>query len=370
MKNIIALALVAILAVSCSQEETKQQKLDKLKTEIAKLVKEKDALEKELEGSDTNQVAIPVRLQTISTRAFKRPVEIQGVVESDNNVEITSEVVGRVMAIQVKEGQRVTAGQLLARIDGGITASSINEVENALKLAETTFQKQKRLRDQNVGTEMQLIQAESQRDALKKQLETLRAQYSKYSITAPVSGIVDDLFVNPGENIMPGMRIVRVVNNTNLKVRAEVSEKYVRAVKTGDSVIINFPGINEQVGSKISSVGQVIDPNNRTFSVLVNLTKATQNLKPNLLAMVTVYDYVNPNAIAVPSNVIFNESTEKFVYIAIEKGGKTTAKKVAVKTGQTANAYTEILDGLKTGDKIITDNVPNVMDGDALTIIK
>ncbi|HYG14833.1 MAG TPA: efflux RND transporter periplasmic adaptor subunit [Bacteroidia bacterium] len=371
MKKIVAIALVAVLAVSCGQgEEDKQKKLEKLKAERADLDKEIAQLEKEAAGLDTVQASTPVRAQIINTVVFKRPVEVQGIVESDKNVVVSSEVAGRVIEVLVKEGQKVSQGQTLARVDGDITASSIREVENALKLAETTYQKQKRLREQNVGTEMQLLQAENQRDALKKQLETLRAQYSKYNITAPVNGTVDMIDINQGENLMPGMPVARVVNNSNLKVAAEVSERYVKTVRTGDSVMLRFPSIDLKMGAKISSVGQIINPGNRTFSMIVNINANTENLKPNLLSMVTIYDYVNPKAIAVPSNVITNDGTSDYVFVVEEKGGKTVARKKVVTVGTIAAAQTEIKDGLQPGDRVITENYKTLTDGAEIKIIK
>lgn len=369
MKRIFAIALIAVFAVSCGQAEDKQKKLEKLKAEHAELEKEIAQLEKEVAGLDTVKTSVPVRVETINTTVFKRPVNVQGVVESDKNVLISSEVAGRVLEVAVKEGQRVSQGQTIARINGDITAGSINEVENALRLAETTYQKQKRLREQNVGTEMQLLQAENQRDALKKQLETLRAQYSKYNITAPVSGVVDMVEVNQGENIMPGMVVARVVNNSNLKVTAEVSERYVKAVKAGDSVILKFPSIDLKMGAKVSSVGQVIDPANRTFSMVVNINSNTENLKPNLLSMVTIYDYVNPKAISVPANVIINDGTNNYVFVAETKGGKTIAKKVIVEPGTTSESQTEIKEGLNPGDRVITENYKALVDGAEIKII-
>lgn len=370
MKRIFAIALIAVFAVSCGQGEDKQKKLEKLKADRAELDKQITQLEKEVAGLDTAKASTPVRVETINMGVFKRPVDVQGIVESDKNVVVSSEVAGRVMEVAVKEGQKVSQGQTIARVNGDITASSIQEVENALRLAETTYQKQKRLREQNVGTEMQLLQAENQRDALKKQLETLRAQYNKYNITAPVSGTVDMININQGENLMPGMPVARVVNNSNLKVTAEVSERYIKAVKTGDSVMLKFPSIDMTMGAKVSSVGQVINPGNRTFSLVVNINSNTENLKPNLLSMVTIYDYVNPKAISVPSNVVINDGTNNFVYVAEQKGGKTIARKKIVTVGIISESMTEIKDGLNPGDRVITENYKTLVDGAEIKIIQ
>ncbi len=371
MRKILALALIAIVAVSCGQPENKQKELEKLKTEYRTLGDKITALEKEVLGADTTKVnQTPIRIETLKITLFKRPVEIQGMVESDKNVLVGSEVAGRIVEVLVKEGQTVSQGQVLARVDGSIAANSINEVENALKLAEITYKKQKSLYGQNVGTEMQLLQAENQRDALKKQLETLRSQYAKYTITSPVSGTVDNVPVNSGENIAPGMPIARVVNNSQLKITADVSEKYIRAVKKGDDVLVKFPGLDLEMDAKVSSIGQIIKQANRTFDMTINLTKSNGLLKPNLLAMVTIYDYINPKAIAIPSNIILSSGTESYVYVLENKNNVKVAKKRVVKTGNISGALTEIISGLSEGDNVITENYKNLSEGAEVMVIK
>lgn len=371
MKKVLAIALLAVFAISCGAPEgDKQKELKELKDQYAEIGKKIETLEKELKSKDSSVTKTPVRINVIETKEFKRPVEIQGIVESDKNVVVSSEVAGRIVEVLVKDGQKVAKGQTLARVNGDITANSIQEVENALKLAEITYKKQQNLYKQNVGTEMQLLQAENQRDALKKQLSTLRTQYGKYNITSPVTGIVDDVVVNAGENIMPGMPIARVVNNNQLKVSANVSEKYVRVVKRGNDVKIKFPGLDMEVDAKVSATGQIINPANRTFNMVINLNKTSEVLKPNLLALVTIYDYINPSAISIPSNVIMNNGSEDYVYTMTKKGANFIAKKVVIKKGKISGAYTEIVEGLSDGDKIITENYKNLVDGSVVKVIK
>lgn len=371
MKKILALALVAIVAISCGQPENKQKELENLKAEYKTLGDKIAKLEKEVAVTDTTKAnQTPIRIATLTTEVFKRPVEIQGIVESDKNVLVSSEVAGRIVEVLVKEGQVVSQGQVLARVDGSITANSINEVENALQLAEVTYKKQKNLYAQNVGTEMQLLQAENQRNALKKQLETLRSQYAKYTITAPVSGTVDNVPVNSGENIMPGMPVARVVNNSQLKVTADVSEKYIKSVKKGNDVLVKFPGLDIEMEAKISSTGQIIKQANRTFDMVINLNKSNELLKPNLLAMVTIYDYINPKAIAIPSNIILTTGSESYVYVLENKGNAKIATKRVIETGNVSGALTEIKSGLSEGDNVIIENYNNLTQGAEVMVIK
>lgn len=371
MKKLLAIALLAVFAISCGAPDDKAKELDELKKQYAEIGDKIEKLEKEVKSKDTTPITkTPIRFEVVAAKEFKRPVEIQGVVESDKNVVVSSEVPGRVTGVLVKEGQKVSQGQIIARIDGNITANSIQEVENSLKLAEITYKKQKNLYAQNVGTEMQLLQAENQRDALNKKLTTLRSQYNKYNITSPVSGTVDAVSINVGENIMPGMPVARVVNNNQLKVTANVSERYVTVVKRGNDVKVKFPSTGTEMDAKVSATGQIINPANRTFSMVINLAKTSDVLKPNLLALVTIYDYINPEAIVIPSNIITSDGIGGFIYILEKKGKNYIAKKQPIKTGNISGAYTEVTEGLTAGDKVITENYKNLTDNAVVEVIK
>ncbi len=377
-KSISGALLLAILFVISSCSQDKKAELEKIEKQISELEIKADQLRKELADANLNDstsksdgLILPVGIDTLQKAAFYHKVEVQGTVQSDENITITAEVMSPVTQILVKEGDNVSKGQTIIKLDAAITENSIAEVRNRLELAEITFEKQAKLWEKKVGTEMQYLQAKNQRDALRKQLSTLQAQLDKYIIKSPINGVIDDISVNIGENVSPGFRMIRVVNLSEVEIKAEVPESYVGKIKKGDSVSIKFPAISYIHSAKVTSVGQVISSGNRTYTVQVKFKNPDNKLKPNLLALLSFVDYYNPSVISIPSSIIISQQNQKIVSIAVKnsKGDYEVSSKTVV-TGQTNNGITEILEGLNEGDLLITEGYKSLENGDLLKIVK
>lgn len=377
-KSISGALLLAILFVISSCSQDKKAELDKIEKQISELETKAEQLRKELAEAGINDstensdaLVLPVGIDTLSKSAFFHKVEVQGTVQSDENITITAEVMSPVTQILVKEGDNVSKGQTILRLDAAITENSIAEVKNRLDLAEITFEKQAKLWEKKVGTEMQYLQAKNQRDALRKQLSTLQAQLDKYVIKSPISGVIDDIMVNIGENVSPGLRMIRVVNISDVEIKAEVPESYVGKIKKGDSVSIKFPAISFIHSAKVTNVSQVISSGNRTFTVQVKFKNPENKLKPNLLALLSFVDYYNPSVISISSSIIITQQNQKFVSVAVkdEKGNYKVETKNVV-TGQSNNGITEILEGLNEGDLLITEGYKSLENGDLVKIVK
>lgn len=377
-KSISGALLLAILFVISSCSQDKKAELEKIEKQISELEIKADQLRKELADANLNDstsksdgLILPVGIDTLQKAAFYHKVEVQGTVQSDENITITAEVMSPVTQILVKEGDNVSKGQTIIKLDAAITENSIAEVRNRLELAEITFEKQAKLWEKKVGTEMQYLQAKNQRDALRKQLSTLQAQLDKYIIKSPINGVIDDISVNIGENVSPGFRMIRVVNLSEVEIKAEVPESYVGKIKKGDSVSIKFPAISYIHFAKVTNVGQVISSGNRTFTVQVKFKNPDNKLKPNLLALLSFVDYYNPSVISIPSSIIISQQNQKIVSIAVKnsKGDYEVSSKTVV-TGQTNNGITEILEGLNEGDLLITEGYKSLENGDLLKIVK
>ncbi len=377
-KSISGALLLAILFVISSCSQDKKAELEKIEKQISELEIKADQLRKELADANLNDstsksdgLILPVGIDTLQKAAFYHKVEVQGTVQSDENITITAEVMSPVTQILVKEGDNVSKGQTIIKLDAAITENSIAEVRNRLELAEITFEKQAKLWEKKVGTEMQYLQAKNQRDALRKQLSTLQAQLDKYIIKSPINGVIDDISVNIGENVSPGFRMIRVVNLSEVEIKAEVPESYVGKIKKGDSVSIKFPAISYIHSAKVTNVGQVISSGNRTFTVQVKFKNPDNKLKPNLLALLSFVDYYNPSVISIPSSIIISQQNQKIVSIAVKnsKGDYEVSSKTVV-TGQTNNGITEILEGLNEGDLLITEGYKSLENGDLLKIVK
>ncbi|MFY0643788.1 MAG: efflux RND transporter periplasmic adaptor subunit [Bacteroidia bacterium] len=371
--------LVLILIAACSKPdentlEAKQKELKDKETELADLKAEISKIKQEIIEMDTNarSNAIAVRAIDIQAGMFKNPFQIQGLVESDQNVMISPEVPAKLIKIHVKEGQKVYKGQLIATLDGSVASSQISELENALILARTNYEKQERLWNQNIGSEMQYLQAKNNYENLQKSINTARQQLGKYSLRSPINGTVDAIMANEGELVgsLTGGPIARVVNLKDIKVKAKVSERYISMMNKGQDVQLHFPSIDLTLNEKIAAVGNVIDANNRTFTLIIKPSSNLSQLKPNMLSMITAYDFIQDNTISVPTRLVRTTGEDYFVYVINSNGNKMVVEKRIIEIGQQFPSATIITKGLENGDRLITEGVNNVIPGDEVKVIE
>jgi len=340
-----------------------QKKQDALTLEIIQLQQEIDVLDSVSATAKTGKL---VTAQKAELKHFRHFIEMQGTATSKENVAILPEASGVIKQILVTEGQSVSKGQVLMILDDEALAKQIDEVQTGYELANTIYEKQKMLWEQKIGSEVQFLEAKNKKETAEKALERLNIQLSKFRVTSPINGTVDEINVNAGELASPQRQVIRIVNLDEVQVHADASENYISAVHKGDSVLVNFPAINVSKRTIIHAVGQVINPVNRTFGVDVKLSNADKSLKANLMAIMKVSDYENKKALTVPTKWIQQDGNQDFLYVAVTEGGKTIAKKRTVKKGNTYNGETEILEGLIAGDNVITEGSRDITDGEVV----
>jgi membrane fusion protein (multidrug efflux system) len=373
--NILLIAVLATLLAACGGAEKegvtgKKEELAKLKAEQAENEKKIKALEIEIAKLDPKKAAStkikPVSIDTLNPETFRHYVELQGTVDAKNNVMVTPKSGGVVVAMNVKEGDYVKAGTLIGRVDNSLINESIEELKTQLSLANTLYEKQKNLWDQKIGTEIQFIQAKNNKEALERRLSTLNTQLSQTNIVSPMAGVVDMVNVKVGEMASPGVGVVRIVNLSNLKVVAKVSDTYAASVRKGDEVIVKFPDLKKEFKARVTFVSTAVDPLSRTFTIEANLP-SDKDIKPNMMANVQINDATSKNALVIDQNYV--QSTEKgtVVYIAVAEGDKKVAKAREVKTGLAYNGKIEILSGLTAGDQLITLGYQEVSDGQVIS---
>ncbi|MCB0705438.1 MAG: efflux RND transporter periplasmic adaptor subunit [Saprospiraceae bacterium] len=305
---------------------------------------------------------------TLAPTQFKHYVEIQGSVQTDDIVTVSSETGGRIIELAVQEGQAVNKGQLIARMDQESIKKQMAEVQISLDLANEVYERQKRLWEQNIGSEIQYLQAENNVNRLKKTLETLEYQFTKSSVYAPISGVVDMLIMKAGENTAPGSPIVQILNTRNVKVVANVPENYIQVVKKGETVAVQFPALDQERNARVSEVGRTINPGNRTFNIEIDLDNGSGLLKPNLLATVLINDYSVSDAIAVPIELVQQEVGGKsFVYVVETKGKDQMARKVYVEPGRSYKGLIVIDSGLEGGETLILQGARGLSDKELIT---
>ncbi len=373
-KNIIIAALTALTLAACGGGNDnslagKREELTKLKSEQNTTEEKIKALEGEIGKLDTTATredrAVAVTVSPVASENFKHYVEVQGSVDAKNTVMVSPKSGGVLTAVLIKEGDNVRQGQTMARVDNSIMQESIAEVKNQLSLANIVFEKQSRLWEQKIGTEIQYLQAKNNKESLEKKIATLNTQLGQSNIAAPISGVVDQVIAKVGEMAAPGAPVARVVNLSNLKIVAKVSDSYVATVKKGDEVIVKFPDLDQEYKARITFVSTTVDPLSRTFRIEANLP-STNSIKPNMLATVQINDATKKDALVIDQNVVQNTENGTVVYVAENEGGKKVAKSRVVKTGLSYNGQIEILAGLKAGDQLITQGYQDVADGQAV----
>ena len=302
-----------------------------------------------------------VELISLAPQVFNNYIDIQGKVDADENVSVNAEMPGTVSKVNVRLGDEVNTGQVLAELDSKALQQGIAELQNGLDLATTLFEKQKNLWEQNIGTEIQFLASKNQKESLEKKMATLQEQLKMLKIISPINGIVDAVDIKLGQATMPGLPALRVVNLNSLKVKGEVSESHLAKVKAGNDVVIIFPDMMDTIKAKISYAAKVISPLNRTFTATVNLDGKTE-YHPNQVAIMKIIDYTNPKALVVPVAAIQHTEEGDFVFIC--QGAK--AKKVKVKAGKMYNGKAEILEGLNEGDKFISKGFQELNEGESI----
>jgi RND family efflux transporter MFP subunit len=372
MTRILTIAL-AVLIAACGGNKGGDKKaeladLKKQETEITKKIK---ALEAELGvKSETADKVKLVRTEDVQPKSFTHYIDIQGRIDASENVVVNvRNQGGMITKIYVKEGQAVKAGQILAETDASAYLANVEALRVQLQTAATVYEKQKKLWDQKIGTEIQFIQAKATKESLEKNIAALQEQIDMTKITAPISGTIDEVMIKIGQMASPSIpnNGIRIVNMNSLKVKADIAESYARNVKNGNDVIINFPDIDKEITSNITYVGKNINQLTRTFGVEASLGNQ-EDYHPNMIAVLKIADYKAENVLVIPINILQNSEDGQFVFIAAEKGGKLVATKRVVTVGKTSGNYVEVVSGLTKGEKIITIGYQDLNEGDEVKI--
>ena len=367
---------IALGAVACSNEKT---------TDLSQLQGERDSLvaisqtaaariqeiDAELAALDSTRDLTSVTLLEVQPENFVHAFEALGKVEADRSVNLLPEMGGQIKRVLVSEGDRVAAGQTLVEIDNSVMRSTLDEIKKSLNLAVTLFEKQERLWKQGIGSEVQYLQAKTNKESLEQRIQTLQTQMAMTRVKAPFAGIVDEMSAKEGEFAAPGMALGRLISAGKASVTVDIPESYSNVVGKGQKVDLVFPSINKTLEARVTQVSDYINPDNRTFKVYVNLP-ATGEFKPNMLAKVRVRDYEANQALSVPSALVqqdMNGAQYVFVYKAV-KGGIGLVEKRPVTIGKNNGSQVEIASGLKMGEILVDKGARTVRDGQSVKEMK
>lgn len=363
----LGLAL-ALLSACGSKPLDKAGRLAELKDQKAKIETEIAALEKELGSTDGTEKRVrTVGITEMTPGVFRHYIDLQGKIDAEENVPVTAKMPGALSRILVKNGDLVRKGQLLAQVDDGVMLKQLTELENQLKTAEDIYNRQKSLWDQKIGTEVQFIQAKSQKESLENAIATMKENWGNTKIYAPINGTVDVVFLKAGQAISPGIPLCNILNLSDLKVVGNVTEAYASKVRKGDQVAVYFPDLNKEITTRVSYVSKTIDPTTRTFTVECKLPNGNPDYRANMIAVMKIIDYQNPSALTVPVNLIQTAEDGDYVMVVEKTGDKqATAKKASIAQGRNYNGMVEIKNGLKKGDFVISTGFQDVNNGETV----
>jgi RND family efflux transporter MFP subunit len=375
MRKILSITALSILLFSCGGKENNQSIDDLIKSKNTKELQAKKALiQADLAKIDDALATLVVAkdeealvsVATIKDTVFNHYLEIQGNVNTKENILVQPEFSGNLTSLTVKAGQRVSKGQILGRVDDAGMSQQLASLENQYALAKTSFERQKNLWDKKIGSEIQFLQAQTQMVSAQKGVAQMRAQLSKTVIRAPFSGTIDEVFVEKGQIVAPSqLGLMRIVNLSNMYVSTSVPETYIGKLKVGTEVDVFLTSLGKAYKGRVRQVGNYLNPNNRSFGIEVSVPNPENLLRPNQVAKLKIIDYTSKNAIVVPTNVVQEDGEKnKFVFTVANSNGKTgTAKKVLVKVGKSSDNVTEIVSGLSTNEIIVTEGVNSIADG-------
>ncbi len=371
------LLVMLFVSVSCGSDQKKSGELENKKSQLEKLKKEQSALtgkikklEEEIALLDTSAASLSkaklVGTIPVAVQDFSHYIDLQGKIDADQISYIAppNGQGGVVTEINIKEGDFVKKGQLVLKLDDRILRQQIKINETQLVLAKELLQRTENLWKQNIGSEVQLLQARTQVEALERAIATSNEQIRQFTVYAPAEGVADVVNVRVGEFFTGATQFgaqIRIVNNSTLKAVVEVPENYMSRVASGSTVVVRVPDMNQEFNSTIRRTSLLINPNTRTFTAEATVPGGV--LRPNAVATVRIKDYTAPNAIVIPVNLVQSDEKGKYVYVLeADAGGRKIASKKIVITGESYNEFIEIKSGLDAGMLLISEGYQGVYD--------
>jgi RND family efflux transporter MFP subunit len=368
MKTKVFVLIALSMLLACGGD--KQAQLDKLKKQQDAIARKIEKLEKEIAASsdstEKDNTGTFVSVEDIQLQPFNHYIEVQGKLDGDENLSIYPESMGVVTSVSAHVGEHVSAGQVMARINDAAFQEQLKSLQTNYDLAVETFNKQENLWKQQIGSEMQYLQAKAAKEGLESQIAAINKQIDMTRIKSPISGTVEESMVKVGQAVSPSFPAFRVVNFSSLKVTADVAEAYTSKVNVGDDVVVYFPDIKQEINAKITFCSKFINTTNRTFSVEAKLKTVSGNLKANMVAVVKINDYSAQKAIVLPMNVIQTDNKGNFVLVAKQENDRYIAHKQPMETGQKYNGLAEVTGGLEPGQKVITSGYMNLNEGEII----
>jgi len=388
MKNTLTLIIISLFLLSCGNKNSEKSVERTIETNnLQVIIKKRTELLTKKDAIDQALKKINAKIQTLDTTKkiplittiiskkinFSHYLKLQGNVTTKKMLVIYPEYSGILTKVYVKEGQKVNKGEILAKIDDGGLSQQLAQLEVQASLSKTTFERQKRLWKQKIGSEIQYLQTKTEYEVQQKAVDQLKQQLKKTIVKAPFSGVIDDVITDQGSVVGAGKSpLLRIVNLNNMYIETEIPEKYITTITKNKVVIVNFPVLDKTLHTKIYQTSNFINPENRTFKAEIYIPNKNHEIKPNLTAKLEINDYTNKNAILIPQSILSeNAKGQQYIYIVKNKDNNNqgVAKRIIVQTGYLQGNVIEITKGISVGDEIIDEGARSIIDGQTVKII-
>lgn len=386
MKHIYTILVLTLVISSCGTDKKKsvkdviatnnlkdiRAKKDQIISKQIEIVEHLKQLDSKIEELDTTTKKALVSTFIVTEKMFNHYLELQGNVSTKDLLVIYPEYAGILSKVYVKEGQNVSKGQVLAKIDDGGLSQQLAQLKIQTQLAKTTFERQERIWKQNIGSEIQYLQAKSNYQTQQQMVKQVQIQLDKTIVKAPFSGTIDDVISEQGSVVSPGQsQLMRIVNLDNMYIETNVPESYITSVVKNKNVIVEFPILRKTIEAKIRQAGNYINPANRTFKIEIAVPNKDKNIKPNLTAKLKINDYTNEKSLLIPQSIIAEDAKgQQYIYVIIDKKENNlgTVKKTIIQTGKTQGNVIEVLSGIENGVEIIKEGAKRVEEGKTVEI--
>jgi membrane fusion protein, multidrug efflux system len=308
---------------------------------------------------------IVVEASKVSLVKLPSALTAVGSLRSDETVVLRPEIVGRVSEILFREGERVTQGNALARLDDSVQRADLERAKANHVLSKSKYERAVDLRNQGFISSQAKDEAENMLKVAEADLELAKARLAKTEIRAPFSGTVGLRQVSVGEYVKEGQDIVNLESLDSLKVDFRVPEIYLTQVKNGQTLQITLDAIPDRAyDGRVFAINPLIDANGRAIVIRAQVPNRDGNLRPGMFARVRLFTSESKESIVIPEESLFPLGDDKYVYKVVE--GKATRQKVAI--GLRREGRVEIVSGLAPEDVVVTAGVIKLREGAPVTL--
>src|SRR5882724_4484486 len=307
--------------------------------------------------------AILVEADKVTIDRVVQSVPAVGTLRSNESVIIAPEIAGRVTLLDVKEGEKVAAGTVIATLDQSVYQAQIAQIQASLALSRISYQRASDLLQKNYGTAKSKDEAEEKLHEDQASLMLAEAQLAKTRLAAPFDGVLGLRKISIGQYLSPGDAIVNLEQIDPLKVDFRVPEAYFAIVQVGQTIDLDIDALpGKQFTGTVYAIDPLLDQNGRAIVIRARIPNPESRLKPGLFVRVSLIYATRDNAIMIPEQSIVPIGDKKFVFTVVD--GK--AKQVAIRTGERMKTMVEVVEGLKANDVVVTAGQIKIRDGAAV----